>query len=186
MRVALPWSRTDSGHQGAVFDASFLKDQEAALNFAHAVRREGDDCRHVIVAGSSTASAPSAPISRAARPGAAKGMGGVARHPEEFDGIVAGAPAMRTGNSDIWSAWANAAFSQIAPKDASGKPEPAKTFSAGERKRLTDAILDGMPGTASGMKNGFRTARRVNSIRPYSPVRGANPTPCRRRSRSMP
>src|SRR5689334_9445344 len=27
---------TDSGHQGAVFDASFLKDQEAALNFAQA------------------------------------------------------------------------------------------------------------------------------------------------------
>ncbi len=27
---------TDSGHQGAVFDASFMKDQEAALNFAQA------------------------------------------------------------------------------------------------------------------------------------------------------
>jgi feruloyl esterase len=27
---------TDSGHQGAVFDASFMADQEAALNFAHA------------------------------------------------------------------------------------------------------------------------------------------------------
>ena len=27
---------TDGGHQGAVFDASFLKDQEAALNFANA------------------------------------------------------------------------------------------------------------------------------------------------------
>ena len=29
---------TDSGHQGAVFDPSFLKDQEAALNFAHAMQ----------------------------------------------------------------------------------------------------------------------------------------------------
>src|SRR4051794_24811981 len=27
---------TDSGHQGAVFDPSFMKDQEAALNFANA------------------------------------------------------------------------------------------------------------------------------------------------------
>jgi feruloyl esterase len=77
-----------------------------------------------------------------------------ARYPEQFDGIVAGAPAMRTGNSNIGLAWANAAFSQIAPKDASGRPEPAKTFSAEDRKLITEAILDSCD-AKDGLKDGL-------------------------------
>lgn len=51
-------------------------------------------------------------------------------------------------------AWANAAFSQIAPKDASRKPEPAKAFSAGDRKLVTNAILDACD-ARDGIKDGM-------------------------------
>ncbi|WP_265733283.1 hypothetical protein, partial [Acinetobacter baumannii] len=62
------------------------------------------------------------------------------RYPQEFDGIVSGDPAMRTGRSNLGLAWANAAFTEIAPKDASGKPAPSEAFSVDERKLITDAI----------------------------------------------
>ena len=128
---------TDSGHQGAVFDASFTKDQEAALNFANAsvgkvtiaakaivARYYGQLPKHSYFTGCST--------------GGREGMLASARYPEEFDGIVSGDPAMRTGNSNIGLAWANAAFSEIAPKDELGKSDPAKAFSAGDRKLITE------------------------------------------------
>ena len=132
---------TDSGHQGAVFDASFLKDQEAALNFAHASVGKVTAAAKAIVA-RYYGQPPQRSYFTGCSTGGREGMLASARYPEEFDGIVAGAPAMRTGNSNIGLAWANAAFSEIAPKDASGKPEPAKAFSAGDRKLITDAILD--------------------------------------------
>jgi pimeloyl-ACP methyl ester carboxylesterase len=152
---------TDSGHQGTVFDATFMKDQEAALNFADAsigkvtvaakaiiARYYGRPVGHSYFAGCST--------------GGREGMAASARFPEQFDGIVAGDPALRTGYSNIGLAWANAAFSEIAPKDASGKPEPAKAFSASDRKLLTGAILsacDAKDGVKDGMIFNVRACR---------------------------
>lgn len=144
---------TDSGHQGAVFDGSFMKDQEAALNFSNAsvgkvtlaakaiiARYYGQSPRHSYFAGCST--------------GGREGMLASARYPQEFDGIVAGDPAMRTGHSNIGLAWANVAFTEIAPKDASGKPEPDKAFSAADRKLITQAILDACD-AKDGIKDGM-------------------------------
>lgn len=144
---------TDSGHQGAVFDSSFLKDQEAALNFANASVGKVTNAAKAIVA-RYYGQRPRRSYFTGCSTGGREGMLASARYPEEFDGIVAGAPAMRTGNSNIGLAWANAAFSEIAPKDASGKPEPAKTFSAGDRKLITDAILDACD-AKDGVKDGM-------------------------------
>jgi feruloyl esterase len=144
---------TDSGHQGAVFDSSFLKDQEAALNFAHASVGKVTAAAKAIVA-RYYGQPPRRSYFTGCSTGGREGMLASARYPEHFDGIVAGAPAMRTGNSNIGLAWANAAFSEIAPKDASGKPEPAKAFSAGDRKLITDAILDACD-AKDGLKDGM-------------------------------
>jgi hypothetical protein len=76
------------------------------------------------------------------------------RYPTYFDGIVSGDPAMRTGYSSIGLAYARAAFAQIAPQDASGKPDPTKDFSDGDRKLLSDAIMktcDDNDGVKDGM-----------------------------------
>jgi feruloyl esterase len=144
---------TDSGHQGAVFDASFMKDQEASLNFAHAsvgkvttaakaiiARYYGQPVKRSYFAGCST--------------GGREGMLASARFPEQFDGIVAGAPAMRTSHSNLGLAWANVAINEIAPRDESGKPDPTKVFSATDRKLIVDAVLD-VCDAKDGVKDGL-------------------------------
>ena len=43
------------------------------------------------------------------------------RYPTYFDGIVVGAPAMRTGFSGIGDEWVATMLNHVAPLDASGK-----------------------------------------------------------------
>ena len=144
---------TDTGHKGAVFDASFMKDQLASLNFAYiavgrvaVVSKEiiaqyyGQPAKHSYFGGCST--------------GGREGMLMSQRYPTYFDGIIVGDPAMRTGYSNIGLANARAQWAKIAPTDASGKPDPAKDFSEGDRKLLADSIMktcDGLDGVKDGM-----------------------------------
>jgi len=114
---------TDSGHEGAVFDASFMRDQQAALDFAYlAVGRVALAARDVVARyyGRPAAKAYFTGCSTGGR----EGMLMAERYPAYFDGIVAGAPAMRTGRSNLGLAWANHAFAQVSPKDEDGKPDP--------------------------------------------------------------
>jgi hypothetical protein len=62
---------TDSGHLGTVFDATFMKDQEAALNFADASIGKVTDAAKAIIA-RYYGRPVGHPISRAARPAAVK------------------------------------------------------------------------------------------------------------------
>ena len=57
------------------------------------------------------------------------------RYPTYFDGIVAGAPAMRTGYSNLAARSVTIALNQVAPKDASGQPIPAQALSMMPRPR---------------------------------------------------
>lgn len=143
----------DSGHKGAGFDASFMRDQEAAINFASA-----SVGKVTIAAKAIIASYYGQPVKRSyfvgCSTGGREGMLAATRHSTEFDGVVAGAPAMRTGHSNLGLAWANVAFNEIAPKDDAGKPDPTKVFSAGERKLVTNAILEACDGK-DGLKDGL-------------------------------
>ncbi len=144
---------TDSGHKGAVFDPSFFADQQATLNFADASVRKVARVAKAIVAryyGKPAAHSYFAGCSTGGR----EGMLASERDPGDFDGIVTGDPAMNTGHSNLGLAWFNHAFTQIAPKDASGKPEPAKAFSPREQQLVVDAIVkscDAADGVADGM-----------------------------------
>ncbi|HXQ25448.1 MAG TPA: DUF6351 family protein [Candidatus Acidoferrales bacterium] len=144
---------TDTGHKGANFDASFMKDQLAGLDFAYiAVGRVallakqiiaqyyGQPAKHSYYVGCST--------------GGREGMLMSQRYPTYFDGIVAGDPAFRTGYSNIGLTWARVAFAAIAPKDASGKPDPNKDFSDSDRKLLADAIMNSCD-DKDGLKDGM-------------------------------
>ncbi len=149
---------TDSGHKGAVFDASFMKDQQASLDFAYVAvgkvtaaakqiiaRYYGRPARHSYFVGCSTGGREAMLVSE--------------RYPADFDGVVSGDPAMRTDNSNAEDAWAAVAFNQIAPKDSSGRPETGKVFSASDRKLLIDSILnecDSKDGLKDGMIFDFR------------------------------
>jgi len=144
---------TDTGHKGAVFDAGFMNDQLAALNFDYiAVGRVavlskeiiaqyyGQAAKHSYYDGCST--------------GGREGMLMSQRYPEYFDGIITGDPAMRTGYSNLGLTWARMAFAKIAPKDASGKPDATKDFSASDKKLLADGIMKACD-EKDGLKDGM-------------------------------
>jgi feruloyl esterase len=149
---------TDTGHKGAVFDASFMHDQQAALDFAYVAigrvavlakalvaQHYGRGASHSYYAGCST--------------GGREAMVMAERYPAYFDGIIAGAPAMRTGHSNLALRAVSVAVNQIAPRDAAGKPVPAQAFSESDRQALTSALLDACDGK-DGVKDGMIFATR--------------------------
>lgn len=144
---------TDSGHKGAVFDASFFGDQEAALNFLYqAVGKVamvgkqivtayyGRDAAHSYFMGCSTGGREAMLMSQ--------------RYPRLFDGIVAGAPAMRTNFSNLADRWVTVALNKVAPQDAQGKPQSGQALSGADKKLVVDSLLkacDALDGATDGM-----------------------------------
>ena len=144
---------TDTGHQGSVFDSSFMADQQAALDFFYAANAKltpvakamlsayyGRGVDYSYFVGCST--------------GGREGMIMSQRSPGFFDGIVSGAPAMRTGHSNMSLAYINAAFSEFAPRDSDGRASPGSLLDAADRELVIDALLascDAQDGLRDGM-----------------------------------
>jgi feruloyl esterase len=152
---------TDSGHKGQVFDASFMQDQTAALNFAQGsvgkvthvgkaivAAYYGRGAHHSYFAGCST--------------GGREAMLASERYPTEFDGIVSGDPAMETSYSNLGLAWSAAAFNRAAPKDPSGKPLAAQLLSKSDKQLVVSRLLadcDGLDGQKDGLIFDFAACR---------------------------
>jgi feruloyl esterase len=144
---------TDSGHQGAVFDGSFFRDQQATLDFLHqgvakatlvakqiVAQRYGRSAAHAYFVGCSTGGREAMMMSQ--------------RHPDYFDGIVSVAPAMRTSFSNLGLRHATTALNAIAPAAADGKPQTRAALSDADRKLIIDAMLqscDAIDGMADGL-----------------------------------
>jgi feruloyl esterase len=144
---------TDTGHTGSVFDASFMRDQQAALDFAYVAvgrvalaakaivaRYYGKPAAHAYYTGCST--------------GGREGMLMAQRYPAYFDGIIAGAPAMRTGHSNLALRTQRVAFNKITPRAADGKLSPAGAFSDADRKTVVQGVLDACDAN-DGAKDGL-------------------------------
>jgi hypothetical protein len=147
---------TDTGHQskgGGGFDASFMRDQQAALDFAYVAigkvaslskriiaQYYGKPAGHAYFAGCST--------------GGREAMLMAQRYPTYFDGIVAGAPAMRTGHSNLALRFMAVTYNQIAPRNAQGKPITAEALSESDRKLVLDGILAACDAD-DGLKDGM-------------------------------
>src|SRR5690349_9697153 len=144
---------TDTGHEGAGFDASFMRDQQAALDFAYvAVGRVALAAKDVV------ARYYGRPASKSYFAGCSTGgreaMLMTQRYPAYFDGVVSGDPAMRTGFSRLGNNWRNVAFNQAAPKDSAGRPEPHKLFSDADRKVLVGGLMNACDAN-DGIKDGM-------------------------------
>jgi feruloyl esterase len=144
---------TDSGHHGEGFDASFLRDQQAALDFLYqavgevtvvakalVAKHYGKPQAHAYFVGCSTGGREAMIMSQ--------------RFPDYYDGIVAGAPAARTSFSNLGLRYATTALNAIAPRDAQGKPQTRAALSDTDRKLLVDGVLnacDGIDGNKDGL-----------------------------------
>jgi len=147
---------TDTGHKSkaGAFDFSFMRDQQAYLDFAYQANAEVAGVAKQIVARYYAKPASYAYFVGCST-GGREGMILSQRFPTVFNGIVSGDPAMRTGLSNLAiGKWIPVAYNQAAPKDATGKPEIEKLLSETERKLLMDTLMkscDARDGVADGM-----------------------------------
>ena len=106
---------TDGGHKGEVFDFSFFADQNAALNFFYRANNKVTQVAKAVIA-VYYGRGPRIVLLRGST-GGREGMMMSQRFPDYFDGIVAGAPAMRTSYSAIGDRHVFVQLNAIAPRD---------------------------------------------------------------------
>jgi feruloyl esterase len=129
---------TDSGHQGAVFDGSFFRDQQATLNFLY---QAVADVTVVAKRSSSVTTArPRARVLRRLLHRRPRGDDDVAAFPGLFDGIVAAAPAAHQ-LFEPRPAVRHAPLNAVAPRDAQGNPQTRAALSDTDRKLLIDECV---------------------------------------------
>ena len=147
---------TDTGHKAKTggFDFSFMRDQQAYLDFAYQANAEVAGVAKQIIAHYYAKPARYSYFVGCST-GGREGMILSQRFPTAFNGIVSGDPAMRTGLSNLAiSKWIPVAYNQAAPKDESGKPRIDKFLSVSERKLFMDSLMkacDARDGVADGM-----------------------------------
>ena len=150
---------TDGGHKGGGFSDDFTKDQQAGLDFGfNAVPTVATTGKAVVEAYYGRKIAKS--YFTGCSTGGREGMEAAERYPFLFDGIITGAPAMRTDRSNLALKWAAVAFNRISPMDpATGKVIAGGAFSPADRKLLIGALLAACD-ELDGMKDGmvFNTA----------------------------
>ncbi len=134
---------TDTGHKAktGAFDFSFMRDQQAYLDFAFLANAEVAGIAKQIIAHYYAKPAAYSYFVGCSTRGR-EGMILSQRYPTVFNGIVSGDPAMRTGLSNLAIAqWIPVAYNQAAPKHASGKPQIDKFLTDADRKLFMDALL---------------------------------------------
>ena len=144
---------TDTGHKGEAFDAAFMRDQQASLDFAYqAVGRIAALAKQIL--GQHYGRPPDHSYFAGCSTGGREGMLMAQRYPAYFDGIVVGAPAMRTNFSGIGDEWVATMLNRAAPKDEAGRPDSKRAFSDADRKAVIDALLKACDGI-DGLKDGL-------------------------------
>jgi hypothetical protein len=147
---------TDTGHKAksGAFDFSFMRDQQAYLDFAFLANAEVAGVAKQIIA-QYYAKPAAYSYFVGCSTGGREGMILSQRYPTVFNGIVSGDPAMRTGLSNLAiSQWIPVAYNQAAPKDASGKAQIDKFLTDDERKLFMNTLMkqcDAKDGVADGM-----------------------------------
>jgi hypothetical protein len=147
---------TDTGHKAKTgpFDFSFMRDQQAYLDFAYRANAEVAGIAKQIIAHYYAKPAAYSYFVGCST-GGREGMILSQRYPTVFNGIISGDPAMRTGLSNLAiSQWIPVAYNQAAPKDASGKPQIDKFLSEDDRRLFLAALMkqcDAKDGVADDM-----------------------------------
>jgi len=144
---------TDTGHSGQVFDGSFMAEQQAALDFAYqAVGRVASLAKQIIA--QHYAKAPDRSYFAGCSTGGREAMLMAQRYPTYFDGIISGAPAMRTSYSGIGDEWVATQLNAVAPKNDKGEPGTRQALSETDKKAVIDGFLNACD-AGDGLKDGM-------------------------------
>jgi feruloyl esterase len=149
---------SDTGHKsgGGGFDTSFMADQEAYMNFLY--KAIG---KVTIVGKEIVKKYYSKPIKYSYYVGCSTGgreaMIMSQRYPDYYDGIVSGAPAMRTNYSNLGTKYMQVSLNQAAPVDANGDPVPGEGLPEKDIQLLIDSFLN-----ACDMKDGVKDGMVFN------------------------
>jgi hypothetical protein len=145
---------TDTGHQGrGAFDGGFMQDQQANLDFAYsAIGRVADIAKRIIA--QHYGKPPDRSYFAGCSTGGREAMMMSQRYPLVFDGVVAGAPAMRTAFSGIGDRWVAATLNEIAPKNAQGQPVTRDALSDSDKKTVIDGLINACD-AGDGVKDGM-------------------------------
>jgi len=132
---------TDSGHRSdQVFDSSFFNEQEAALNFLYkAVGKVTVVAKEIIR--THYAKPPDYSYFAGCSTGGREAMIMSQRYPDYFDGVVSGAPAMRTNFSNLADRYVAVTLNQAAPVDENGKVIPGAGFSDQDKEWIIQSFL---------------------------------------------
>jgi len=157
---------TDAGHKGSPVDASFGLDQQARIDFAYNALAEVTREAKALVAAFYGATARRSYFVGCSN-GGRQALMASQRLPLEFDGIVAGDPAMSFSRLALGEVWNMQVVARIAPKDALGRPIFARAFSQADLGLVRQSVLnqcDALDGLKDGMINdwqgcGFRPAQ---------------------------
>ena len=147
---------TDTGHRShrPGFDFTFMRDQQAYLDFAYLANAEVATLAKQLITQHYGKPAAFSYFSGCST-GGREGMILSQRYPTLFNGIISGDPAMRTGLSNLAiGRWIPVAFNQIAPKDTKGKPIIEQSITDNDRKLIKDALIkncDAKDGLADGL-----------------------------------
>jgi pimeloyl-ACP methyl ester carboxylesterase len=145
---------TDSGHQAqGGFDDSFFADQEAALNFYLF-----GNMRVTLAAKPLVETYYSNAIDKAyfvgCSTGGREGMIMAQRYPLLYDGIVSGAPAIRTGMSNLALRWMNVNWNNGALAATGSVPPANEVWSAQEAELVVEGFVqacDALDGAKDGL-----------------------------------
>ena len=143
---------TDTGHQGrGGFDASFLQDQQANLDFAYeAIGRLAEVAKRIVT--QHYGRPPEHSYFAGCSTGGREAMLMAELYPTYFDGILAGSPAMRTNFSGIGDRWVAVTLNEVAPKDDKGLPVTRNALSDGDKKTVIEGLLQACD-AADGLKD---------------------------------
>src|SRR6187551_1231238 len=131
---------TDAGHSGSPVDSSFGLDQQARIDYAYnALDKVTVEAKRLVEAFYGTA--PRHSYMLGCSNGGRQALTIAQRMPLYYDGIVAGAPAMRFSGLAIGQVWNQRVVAGIAPSDDHGRPIVSRAFSDADLRLVRDAVL---------------------------------------------
>lgn len=151
---------TDAGHQ--MTTAVFGADPQARIDHAYASHDKTAVSAKALIAWR-YGRQPDRSYFTGCSGGGRQGMMFSQRFPSYFDGIIAGAPAMKVSSgATVAAMWNHRKFTDAAPLNSDGKPVLAQALSNGDLTLLASAITnacDAADGVADGMVHNTQACR---------------------------